>query len=312
MAVSPTPRDGLLPWLVQVALVVIVFELVILRTATRVAIHIPGIDRAAVPYRAAAESGRFAYYLAVVLVITALGLAMRAALQHGHHAVATALAVFVGAAFLARAGAIDDLLLAVAVVASFGLVAVGCAAADRRLRPALFLFGGGFLLGGLYVVAQQAAARGLRPVEASPWLLVAAETLVLAAPMALVYSRTRMTSGAAVAWGAAVSGAVMMTLVLAPATAKIVLLWNFGLAGYLPALAYAMAAGTLTYALVMIVKSGDGLTAVGIGLLVVGGIGLHSTYQSALVILGLSVLVFASEVPERATALVRPVIAVER
>ncbi len=59
-------------WLIRLAVAVAALELIILRLATRTAIHIPGISRIESPYRTTAEIGRLAYYVSVVLVVTVL------------------------------------------------------------------------------------------------------------------------------------------------------------------------------------------------------------------------------------------------
>ncbi len=73
-------------------------------------------------------------------------------------------------------------------------------------------------------------------------------------------------------------------------TSRILLLWNEGLSGTLPGTVYAVAAGTLTIAFVALLQGRHYLAAMAIVLLVAGGLGLHNTYQSGLVIAGLAVL----------------------
>jgi hypothetical protein len=86
------------------------------------------------------------------------------------------------------------------------------------------------------------------------------------------------------------------------ATARFLLLWNEGLSGVLPSVAYAGAAGCLAATLAAFVRAHSGLAAAGMALLVTGGIGLHSTYQSGLVITGMALLAMAlPHVSERRT-----------
>ena len=67
--------ETLAVWLV----IAVAFELVILRTLTRVAIHVPGLGAIAGPYEMLADAGRFAYYVATVLaVVVAAALAVAA------------------------------------------------------------------------------------------------------------------------------------------------------------------------------------------------------------------------------------------
>jgi hypothetical protein len=99
--------------------------------------------------------------------------------------------------------------------------------------------------------------------------------------------------------GAGVALATFMALLASPATVKILLLWNFGLAGYFPAFFYAVAFGALAFT-ALSSRSTDAPLALGLALLVFGGLGLHSSYQSGLVLLGLVAL--ATTNPTRETA----------
>ncbi len=73
-------------------------------------------------------------------------------------------------------------------------------------------------------------------------------------------------------------------------------LWNLGLAGTLPPFAYgiAVAAGAAAVA-----AAGRG-TWIPVALLTAAGLGLHNTYQSALAVTGLALLVLAEGRAERA------------
>jgi hypothetical protein len=71
------------------------------------------------------------------------------------------------------------------------------------------------------------------------------------------------------------------------ATLRILMLWNLGLVGWLPDLVYALAAGALAYAVTATARAGHWTTALAIALLACAGIGLHSSYQSALAVIAL-------------------------
>jgi hypothetical protein len=97
----------------------------------------------------------------------------------------------------------------------------------------------------------------------------------------------------------AAAGAVVGVLVFAglfrgASTAKVLLLWNEGLAGAFPSVAYALAATTLFLACAGLATTGRGMAALGVTLLVLGGFGLHSTYQSGLVVVGMATLALYS------------------
>jgi hypothetical protein len=87
----------------------------------------------------------------------------------------------------------------------------------------------------------------------------------------------------------------MGSLAANSSTTKILLLWNFGLPGALPAIAYGLALGAFACTMAVLWRGGDRLAVAALALLVAGGIGLHSTYQSALVVTGLAVLGLAAE-----------------
>jgi hypothetical protein len=94
------------------------------------------------------------------------------------------------------------------------------------------------------------------------------------------------------AWLAAGAAAVITGILMAgPSgwTLRFLTLWNLGLAGALPSFAYAVAAGTGTAALFAVRLQ----AWVPIALLVAAGLGLHNTYQSALAVAGLALLVLA-------------------
>ena len=81
--------------------------------------------------------------------------------------------------------------------------------------------------------------------------------------------------------GAGVGLAVFGAMAGSSATTRILLLWTFGLPGYLPAVVYAVVAGFLAAGLLGARRDSRDL-AVGLGFLVAGGIGLQDSYQSAL------------------------------
>jgi hypothetical protein len=78
------------------------------------------------------------------------------------------------------------------------------------------------------------------------------------------------------------------------ATTKILMLWNFGLSGALPSILYAAAAGALGLTVVALARQRRGLAVAGVALVAIGGIGLHSTYQSGLAVVGLAALCIAA------------------
>ena len=73
-------------------------------------------------------------------------------------------------------------------------------------------------------------------------------------------------------------------------TSRFLLLCIAGISGSLPSFFYAVAAGALAYTMLRAARSGAPLVSAGLILMVAGGLGLHSTYQSALVVAGFASL----------------------
>jgi hypothetical protein len=268
---------GLALWLARAAMLAALAELVLLRTATRTAIHVPGIDRIAIGFRVVAEAGRLGYYLAVVLLAAGLA-AMVVALHHrGHGPAAAGVGLVLGTAIASRAGlAGTEFVDAVVVIAVVGL-AVGVARRlPRRARLPVILYAVAFVLGGgperfgAVAMAGEVAAVG---------------AMVCLAPVAL-RGADRLTRLVA----AAVAVTTMVVLLASPTTPRILLLWNAGLTGALPAAAYAVGFGFVVAAVLRLWRAGRVWPAIALCLLVEAGIGFHSTYQSGLAILGLAVL----------------------
>jgi hypothetical protein len=269
---------GLAIWLASMAAVAGLTELLLLRIATRTAIHIPGIDRLAIVYRIVADGGRLAYYLAVVMLAFGLVAAAIELYRRGHPAAATAVGLVVAAGAAGRLGWLPaDLLDALVIVLIVGL-AIGVARPLPYLRrlPVL-LYATAFTIAGL-----------LSPVGADVRLaseVAAAGAMVVVAGLAM-----KGADRASIVAGGAVAAVALVALVASPSTARILLLWNTGLAGSLPSVVYAVGCGGVVVAVMRLWRTGRLGPAVGLCLVVVAGIGLHSTYQSALAVLGLAVL----------------------
>lgn len=268
-------------------------ELLVLRLFTRTAIHIPALEQLAPLYHAAAWVGRFAFHAAVVLLALSLLVLVvdlaRTGAGDGRLA-STAAGVFLGAAVAARAGWIDAPTTAAVVVASVGVLAWCAAHEAGRAAIPLLCFGGAFTLAGADAVFRDVAATGGSFV-ASDVLPYAAEVLAIAAavtsPLVVASRPHRRSIFVGTLVGVTVAGAIVVN----GATIKILALWNFGLAGVLPTLCYGVAAGALTITIVTAWRTRDRVLVVAFLLLVAGGIGLHSTYQSGLVVAGLGLVV---------------------
>jgi len=294
-AQAPASRGDLVWWLVGATALAGAAELLLLRLLTRTAVHIPGIATLGGPYLVVAELGRFAYYLgAVLLLLTLVGLAWVLARRASPAALGTAasLLLFLGAALAARVGLIGDALLApISVVTVEVVMLAGATRPGAARRASVLLFGSAFLVSSAYALFQANATENASAANFA-WLLPIGEFIVLAwcveAPLLL----RRRPDRASIMWGIGVALATLIALGMGEATTKILLLWNLGLAGYLPDPAYALAFGMLAYALSSAVRSGRSSVATAFGLLIVGGLGLHSTYQTGFVLAGLAMLSF--------------------
>ncbi len=276
-------------------------EFLLLRLVTRSLVHIPGIGVIDGPLTLLVESGRLAYYAAtVLLVVLLLGFALRAALRQSmpQRAAALGLGLFTTAAAAALAGAVTDLQLGVISLVAVALL-LPRALISSGMRGALPVsaFAMAFALVGAFTLAPLIGARS--PADT----LLAGEALALifaiASPLLIAAPRDRKATVVA----ALVGLIVLLFLIGNPATSKNLALWSIGLAGYFPATVYALGAATLAYSLTAGLRHhGSRRLALGLALLILGGIGFHSTYQTGLVIAGLAVIAEGASLPLRTAA----------
>ncbi len=288
-----THRD-VVPLVFGLTVPAVVAELVILRLFTRTAIHIPALEFLAGTYRVAAVLGRFTFHLAAVLLIAALSvlvveLARRVDPQARTAAAATA--VFGVTAAAARLELIDTVTTTV-LVGTCVAVLVWTAASGRGISSVpLILFGAAFLAVAAHSLAQQVAAEGGPAVDGAR-LLYLGEGLALAAAASAPLIIGVRPSRRAVWFGAAAGVLVAGAMIGNGSTVKILTLWNFGLAGYFPSPLYGIAVAGVVVAVATAHRLGRRFDAWALVLLFVGAVGLHSTYQSGLVVAGLSLLVY--------------------
>jgi hypothetical protein len=266
-------------------------ELAVLRTFTRTAIHIPALEAMAGPYEYVARAGRYAYFVSATLLILLLPVVAFAAWRTGRlpgRAAAVAVATFLVAAALALQdsdGAWPGLLTVGAVSLLAGAVA---AAAGPRAALVAFAFALAFGASALYVVAQSpgeglpAALSDTRLLSVAEWAGVA---FALATPLLLSKRPGRRSYAAAAAVAVVVFASLLAN---GGSTTRILLLWNEGLSGTLPAVAYAAAAGALAVTVFGLARERQWRMAAGLCFILCGGIGLHSTYQGGLVVAGMA------------------------
>lgn len=276
-------------------------EFLLLRLVTRSLVHIPGIGVIDGPFTLLAESGRLAYYAAtVLLVVLLLGFALRAAARRSmlQSAAALGLGLFTTAAAAALAGAVTDLQLGVLSLVAIALL-LPRALISSGMRGALPVsaFAMAFALVGAFTLAPLIGARS--PADT----LLAGEALALifaiTSPLLITAPRDRKATAVA----ALIGLIVLVGLIGNPAASKNLALWSIGLAGYFPATAYALGAGALAYSLTAGLRhDGSRSMALGLALLILGGLGFHSTYQTGLVIAGLAVIGEGAALPVRTAA----------
>ena len=273
-------------------------ELLILRTFTRTAVHIPALEAMAGPYEVISEIGRFAYFVTVVLLLAALPvLAMTLARGDTRlRAGSVAIAVFLGGAAIARLNG-SELLSAASILGATALLA-GVAASNVRGRAALpwAVFGAATLAAGANILLQQPGMPARGEADAVRAFLTAAEYLGLAFAMMTPLFAGGLP-GAKLQAVAVVAGALAFAGMLAAPTVRILLLWNQGFSGSLPAAVYGIAAAGITAALLSLWARGRRAECIGLLLVAAGGMGLQSTYQSALVVAGLALVASVRPAP---------------
>lgn len=283
---SERPRPAGLPALLAVLALA---ETVLLRTGTRTLIHIPGLGRFETPIGILAEVGRFAYYLAAVFLAGTLAILAHQGLRAGtsrHLVGGTAALMFLGVAVAGALGALSGTVVGWSSLALLVMVTTTAWRGLSTLPIGLFVLGsvaaGGTVLG-------QGPWGGLTGRQVDGLLLTAEISLILAAvtaPLLLRHPPGRLAviaglGAASIAVGAFAAGS---------STLSILVLWNLGIPGWLPGVAYALALGSLVTTIWSALASDQRLTAIGLALLVAGGIGAISTYQTGLVIVGVLLL----------------------
>lgn len=268
-------------------------ELVILRLLTRTAIHIPALEHFQTPYAWLSDGGRYAYFVAIALMLPVLAL-LAMHLGNGRRLALAGVALFVSAALGASLDVLHRAVLDVATITAIGLLAAGIVwqLPQRRAAIPVACFGFASAAGGVYVAMPSLGDLGL-PTSQPVFLLNGLEYLALAfalsSPLLLGRSPDR-----AAQWTAGVVTLVGVTFFIGNgSTMRFLLLWNAGLAGLLPGVVYAVAAGALVLTVVGLARRGSALAAAGMLLLITGGIGLQSTYQSGLVVAGMAAMAIA-------------------
>lgn len=285
MSSSRTHLDGAL----RLLAIAVVIELLLLRTATRTLIHIPGLSRFETPIAVLAEVGRFAYYLAAVSLVVTLVLLTLGSLDGENRRPVAAGVVTLTFLVVAAAGRIGVLPWATVGWFTLGLLAaVGLATwrGMRSLPVSLFLLGS--VSAGASVLAQGVGG-GLTGVQMDLLVWVAEWCVVLGgltSPLLL----KKAPRGVALAVGAASAIVVAGAFYSGASTLSILVMWNVGVPGWLPGAAYALALSGVVATLWSAAVHGQSNVTIGVLLLVAGGVGMISTYQTSLVLAAVLIL----------------------
>jgi len=314
---------SLIPYVLWPLLVAGLSELVLFRTLSRVAVHIPKQGIVLWIFDALVHVGSFAFNLASVAVVVALVLVSYAVMR-GHFG-RRPLAAAVGPGLFALAG--GSLLLGFLNEDSTARLAYGLMSAaimlalagqgliDRQRAPGRSAVVGvtvlAYLFAQYHVLAVQAYQSLAIPSDppASIASLEIAEALVLLNTFLMfwIWSGVRLRPAAVPTRLQLVTAGVLIVLFLGSyygrpdsSTAAILSLWSLGLTLYLPVPVYAIALGLYGAALSRCLAQawhGDRppWDAVALGLLPVAGLTLDLTYQHLVALLALSLLAVANE-----------------
>lgn len=261
-------------------------ELIVLRISTRTFIHIPGLDVLTGPLSVVSELGRLAFYLTLVLL---LALSVRLIIFRGRdsqfHSVLPigALALVLVGSALATAGLASPHFAGWTGLGAAGLAAAGVLNEGRSAIPVI-LWSLALAMTASPVLLQHAGglAGGEMAVLARGGELLAVIAL-LSLPLLLEVRLSR--TGAL--WGIAIAVFITAAFWASPSTSTILALWSVGVPGSLPALAYGAGAASATITIWTAWQSERPLLAAAVTLLLTGGFGLISTYQTTLVVVGL-------------------------
>jgi hypothetical protein len=277
-------------------------ELLILRTFTRTAIHIPGLQALKEPYEGLAFTGRYAYFVSVALLLVALPVLVSrlwAGRTTAGRIGAASVAFFAIGAALAALQAADRLVIDAVTASAVVMLAMAAAGRVELRATAPLLFAAAFALSAGHTLAQGAAQQGLGSGSAD-WMLHAAEIAGVAFAISTPLLVSRQPGRASLAAGGIVGLVTLAAFLGNGSTSRILLLWNEGLSGTLPAFAYAVAGGALAAAMVEALRLRRATLLIALLLLTTGGIGLHNTYQTGLVIAGLAILCLGAFEPQEA------------
>jgi len=268
-------------------------ELVSLRILTRTLIYIPGLQQFEVPIRVVNEIGRIFYYLTVVLLLGLLVSMARTRIRVGNlksSVLLASLGLWFLAAGIGRMGWLGAGPVGVLSLVAILLVAAVVVVRGWQTLP-IFLLTVATWATGLATILQ--GRGGGLTGEAFGALMGAGEAIAIAALLSLPVLTGRPPTRRAWIVGLGVAVTVTMLISVAGPTVTILVLWSFGLPASLPPVLYGLAAGSLSSALFSVWHDRRRDLAAALILLIAGGVGLVSSYQTGLVLAGLAVAAIA-------------------
>ncbi len=281
---SPVPRH-LTGWLG----VVVLAELVLLRTGTRTLIHIPGLGRFDTSVGLLSEVGRLAYYLAVVLVVALLvylGHSMWVSGTMAGRALAGLVSVFVVTALLGRVGVVTASTVAWVSVAVLVAVLAITWGGVRSVPVAAFVAAS---VSASWSILGQGLGPGITGRTVDIAVVVAEGLLLLAFVTTPLLVIGKLTTPAMFA-GMAAFALVGAGFWAGGPTLSILTLWNLGVPGWFSPIVYGLAFGGLVVAIWSASTRRQVAITTGLLLMVAGGVGPISTYQTALALTAVTLI----------------------
>lgn len=278
---SVTVHTGTLRILSIWLMIAVLVELTLLRTGTRTLIHIPGLGRYDVSIGVLSEVGRLAFYLAVVLVVatlTYLGWICLATHSTAGRLVGAFTWAFIVIAGLGRLGVVTEATVAWSALALMIGVLTATWGGARSLPVAFFVVASSF---ATWSVLGQGDGGGLSGQAVDTAVVLAEAFLILTGVSAPLLVRGKATKSALIA-GLATVFVVAAGFSVGGSTLAILTLWNLGVPGWFAPIAYGIALGGLVFTLWSAIANRMIPTACAIVLIVGGGVGPISTYQTAL------------------------------
>lgn len=287
---------GLFPPLIGLLAAAGLTELLLMRAFYRVGVFLPRQGGYRSVHAALTEVGSFAFNLASVLVLAALGLLVVAAVRGSRVAVAAPIGLFVLASLGLVASGSSALRPGVRLLFVISLIALAAPVLGRRGSMGVRVLVGTVVAAVAassasgFAADAQALAPGGVSSSGTPAQL-AGEALVVAAPLValVVWAAERPRRGWPLAAGSLAALALVIVWGVNESATAILALWTTGLRLFLPLWVYALALGAMVAAAAGWLRTAPWRSA-GLVLLLVGGFLLESTYQQAMVLLAVALL----------------------